>query len=76
VELINPSGGENQKTYPCFEHQTVADILPPGFTWRYYAPSAGSILQVNCSVAAVPPYQDSRSLRETPLQRFHSINYR
>jgi phospholipase C len=43
VELINPSGGENQKTYPCFEHQTMPDILPPGFTWRYYAPSAGSI---------------------------------
>jgi phospholipase C len=43
VELINPSSGENQKVYPCFEHQTMADVLPPGFTWRYYTPSAGSI---------------------------------
>jgi len=43
VALINPSGGENQKVYPCFEHQTMADLLPLGFTWRYYAPSAGSI---------------------------------
>jgi phospholipase C len=43
VELINPNGGENQKVYPCFEHRTMADILPPGFSWRYYAPSAGSI---------------------------------
>jgi phospholipase C len=43
VELINPNGGENQKIYPCFEHQTMADILPSAFTWRYYAPSAGSI---------------------------------
>jgi phospholipase C len=43
VELINPSSGENQKVYPCFEHQTIADVLPPGFTWRYYTPSAGSI---------------------------------
>jgi|HubBroStandDraft_4_1064222.scaffolds.fasta_scaffold41190_2 phospholipase C len=42
VELINPTGGENQKIYPCFEHQTMADILST-FTWRYYAPSAGSI---------------------------------
>jgi phospholipase C len=43
VELINPAGGENQKVYPCFEHQTMPDILPSQFTWRYYAPSAGSI---------------------------------
>ncbi len=43
VEVINPSQGENSKTYPCFEHQTMADILPPSVSWRYYAPSAGSI---------------------------------
>jgi len=43
VELITPNGGEDQKVYPCFEHQTMSDILPTGFTWRYYAPSAGSI---------------------------------
>jgi phospholipase C len=42
VEVINPTGGENSKIYPCFEHQTMADILAT-FTWRYYAPSAGSI---------------------------------
>jgi len=43
VEVINPTGGENSKIYPCFEHQTMADVLPSAFTWRYYAPSAGSI---------------------------------
>jgi hypothetical protein len=43
VEVINPTGGENQKIYPCFEHQTMGDILPSSFTWRYYTPSAGSI---------------------------------
>lgn len=43
VEVINPTGGENSKIYPCFEHQTMADVLPTAFTWRYYAPSAGSI---------------------------------
>jgi len=42
VQLITPTG-ENQKIYPCFEHQTMADILPPAITWRYYTPSAGSI---------------------------------
>jgi phospholipase C len=41
VQLIDPSG-ENQKMYPCFEHSTMADLLS-GFSWRYYAPSAGSI---------------------------------
>ena len=42
VETIGPTG-ENQKIYPCFEHATVPDILPASLTWRYYAPSAGSI---------------------------------
>jgi len=42
VQLIDPTG-ENQKMYPCFEHQTMADVLPPVVTWRYYTPSAGSI---------------------------------
>jgi phospholipase C len=44
VKLINPSGKESQKAYPCFEHQTLADLLDnAGISWRYYAPSAGSI---------------------------------
>ena len=42
VQLIDPTG-ENKKIYPCFEHMTMADILPGLITWRYYAPSAGSI---------------------------------
>ena len=42
VELIDPSG-ENSWMYPCFEHSTVSDLLTSGLTWRYYAPSAGSI---------------------------------
>ena len=43
VAVINPTSGENSKIYPCFEHQTMSDLLPPSITWRYYAPSAGSI---------------------------------
>jgi phospholipase C len=42
VQLIGPTG-ETQKIYPCFEHSTVPDILTSALTWRYYAPSAGSI---------------------------------
>jgi phospholipase C len=40
--VVTPNG-ETQRIYPCFEHQTMADVLPSQFTWRYYAPSAGSI---------------------------------
>lgn len=42
VAVISPQG-EKQKIYPCFEHSTMADVLPGAFSWRYYTPSAGSI---------------------------------
>jgi phospholipase C len=44
VELISPSGVESSSQYPCFEHVTLTDLLDAkGVSWRYYAPSAGSI---------------------------------
>ena len=44
VELISPLGVENSSQYPCFEHATLTDLLDTaGVSWRYYAPSAGSI---------------------------------
>ena len=44
VRMIDPSGNEFQKFYPCFDHLTLADFLDyRGISWRYYAPSAGSI---------------------------------
>jgi phospholipase C len=44
VALIDPSGSESTKIYPCFEHQTLTDLLDgKGVSWRYYTPSAGSI---------------------------------
>src|SRR5262249_1761105 len=49
VELIHPNpsppprGIEDSKIYPCFDHQTIPDILPAPLSWKYYAPSAGSI---------------------------------
>ena len=42
VQLIDPTG-ENKKVYPCFEHNTMPDLLNGPITWRYYTPSAGSI---------------------------------
>ena len=45
VQVIDPSGIENpaNKIYPCFEHQTLPDLLPSSVSWRYYAPGPGSI---------------------------------
>src|SRR5581483_4955825 len=43
VQLIDSTGSEKQTVYPCFEHMTIVDFLPSTFTWRYYAPNAGSI---------------------------------
>ena len=43
VKQINPAGVETP-IYPCFEHPTLTDLLDTArITWRYYAPSAGSI---------------------------------
>jgi phospholipase C len=43
VRLILPPGIENQFVFPCFEHNTIPDVLPANVTWKYYAPSPGSI---------------------------------
>jgi phospholipase C len=44
VAMIDPSGSEATKMYPCFEHRTLVDYLDDrGISWRYYTPSAGSI---------------------------------
>ena len=62
VQLIDPSGDESDTTYPCFEHATLADELDAAaLSWRYYAPSAGSIwtapnaIQHLCGPNATPP---------------------
>jgi phospholipase C len=46
VTMIDASGSETAQPaqYPCFDHPTLTDLLDiAGVTWRYYAPSAGSI---------------------------------
>jgi phospholipase C len=46
VQLIDSAGVENpdNKIFPCFEHNTVPDLLlPGGVTWRYYTPGQNSI---------------------------------
>ncbi|HEY6333249.1 MAG TPA: alkaline phosphatase family protein, partial [Blastocatellia bacterium] len=34
---------ESATSYPCFEHQTMGDLLGADISWRYYAPGAGTI---------------------------------
>jgi phospholipase C len=62
VEMIDPTGAESSTMYPCFEHPTLTDLLDAAnLTWRYYAPSAGSIwtapnaIQHMCGPNATPP---------------------
>ncbi len=48
VKVINALGEEldSNTMYPCTDHQTLADEMDaanPPVTWRYYAPSQGSI---------------------------------
>jgi phospholipase C len=61
VEQIDPAGVETP-IYPCFEHPTLTDLLDAAnITWRYYAPSAGSIwtgpnaIQHMCGPNVAPP---------------------
>jgi phospholipase C len=53
VILITAEGGEDQRAYPCFEHQTIPDLLPRSITWRYYAPSPGSIWTAPNAIAHI-----------------------
>ena len=68
VDVIDPSGSTNARTYPCFEHQTLADLLDappknPGhpLSWRYYTVGPLSIWSAPdaighlCRPAGSPP---------------------
>jgi len=45
VALIDPAtGDESQNMFPCYDHPTLTDLLTANKnSWRYYAPSAGSL---------------------------------
>ena len=43
VALLGPNGTDLPGIYPCFDYQTMADLLDArGITWRYYAPGSGT----------------------------------
>ncbi len=40
VTLVGPNGTDLPGVFPCFDYQTMADLLDArGLTWRYYAPA-------------------------------------
>jgi phospholipase C len=40
VWMVDASGAESSKMYPCFEHPTLTDLLDTaGKSWKYYTPS-------------------------------------
>jgi phospholipase C len=52
--LIGPNGTELPGVYPCFDYQTIADLLDAkGVTWRYYAPGADSSFFVLSAFQAI-----------------------
>jgi phospholipase C len=62
VWVIDPSGSESSKIYPCTDHPTLTDELnAKNISWRYYTPTAGSLwtgpnaIQHMCGPNAAPP---------------------
>jgi phospholipase C len=53
VPVINSSGVQFENIFPCLEHQTLPDILPPGVTWKYYAANAGGILNAPTGIGHI-----------------------
>jgi phospholipase C len=42
VALLGPNGTDLPGVYPCFDYETIADLMDAkGVSWRYYAPAAG-----------------------------------
>jgi phospholipase C len=44
VDVLGPNGTDLPGVFPCFDYQTLGDLLDAqGVTWRYYAPSPGDV---------------------------------
>ena len=56
--VLGADGSELPGVYPCFDYQTIADLLDEkGVTWRYYAPASGD------SFFILSAYQAIRHIR-------------
>jgi phospholipase C len=65
VQLIGPNGTDLPGVFPCFDYQTMADLLDAeGMTWRYYAP------------ANVPPMNSTASAYEAIRHIFYGKKWK
>jgi phospholipase C len=55
VSLVGPNGTDLPGVFPCFDYQTMGDLLDAkGVSWRYYAPSASSdVFYINSAYQAI-----------------------
>ncbi|MDP9049596.1 MAG: hypothetical protein M3O31_02590 [Acidobacteriota bacterium] len=57
--LLGPNGSEGPGVYPCFDYQTMADLLDAkNISWRYYAPG-----QTQDAFFLISAYQAIRHIR-------------
>ena len=62
VALLGPNGTDLPGVYPCFDYQTMADLLDAkGISWKYYAPSPTSDV-----FFVISAYQAIRHIRFGP----------
>jgi len=62
VPLVGPNGTDLPGVYPCFDYQTMADLLDAkSITWRYYAPGP-----TTDSYFIISAYQAIRHIRFGP----------
>ena len=74
VKLIDPSGGENTKQYPCFDHPTLTDLLDNAMvSWRYYTPLASSIWTGPNAISHIRFGSDWNNVILNPTQIFTDI---
>jgi phospholipase C len=64
AQLVGPNGTDLPGVFPCFDYQTMADLLDAkGITWRYYAPANG------------PPINSTSSAYEAIRHIFYGNNW-
>jgi phospholipase C len=52
--LLGPNGTDLPGVFPCFDYQTIADLLDEkGVTWRYYAPASGDSFYILSAYQAI-----------------------
>jgi phospholipase C len=69
VRLISPQGNQDAKIYPCFEHQTMMDLLDAaGHTWRYYTPSTDGLQTGPNGIAHLREGPDWKNVIVPPAQ--------